>query len=144
MGFFRQRFLVGLHGRELRPDRAVGFAARLLQGCNLLAGLLQCVAYRLDEIFDGFLPLAQLALRLLVLHAHLLLGQAQKGLTVGLQGAVREHAKRTRQFATGCLESRIALVLQRFLVLDPVIETGVFGFQLLPAPAHDQPRKNCT
>ena len=102
----------------MRFDAAVSLAACLLELFDLLLRGLQCVTDRLDEGLDRLLALGELVLRLLLLGAEVLLGEAQEVLAVRLQRLVGELVERARELRIGGLESDLALLLQRLLALD--------------------------
>ena len=90
---FGERGLPELHRLELRFDGAVSLAPGPLQRLYLRVRSLERVAYRLDELFDGLLTLAELAPGAFGLRREVLFGQPQKGLAVGFERRLREIAE---------------------------------------------------
>ncbi len=127
-----QRPLAKLHRLELRPDAAIGFAARPLELVDLFLRGCERLAKWLYKLLDGFLAFTQVTPGPLLLRAEVLLREPQERLAVHTQRLVCQLIESGRELRPGRFERDVALALQRLLALDPPFEPD-------GAAPHDQP-----
>ncbi|MCE7928447.1 MAG: Hsp70 family protein [Chloroflexi bacterium CFX7] len=130
-----RRLLLALGGFAVAVAVVAGLGALLLDGRDLLRGLLQRLADRCQQRGDRLFPLRQLGPGLLLMHAEVFPGEAQEGFAVAGEGIAGQAAERRTEAFLGLGEDGSALSGSRFLAREAGEQSRLFLLELcLAAP----------